>query len=234
MKLKRLVTSLSASFDGFVNSVENHEAVAEHAITDVRHAAARLRAQKDQLDSRITRQASQQQDLTARLERWQRRASECAIDDPEQALLCLRRRDAASEALARLTQQSEEQSHLSAELANNLVQVEARLTELQNRRTALSSREARATALAGGATPSPAINVDELFERWEVAVLQDEYRDGLAPLGQTTGDYQRGVDHDDLDKSLLAKEREAELKRELTALQNTTRSTQANRAGSEK
>ena len=216
MKIKRLFTSINASFDDFVTGVENHEAVAAGAIADVRKAAARLRAQKGQLDAQISRQRNQAKVLSAREDRWQKRAADCANDDPEQGLLCLRQRDAAATALEQLNAQISEQTQLAAELASSLTQVESRLGELQNRRTALTSRGARANVMAKVATPTLSTDVDELFERWEVAILQEEYRDtsaGMAPVD--FGDAQA----DELDRTMQSAERDAELKAELALLQ---------------
>jgi|GEM_PF-3276281 len=224
MKIKRLFTSINASFDDFVTGVENHEAVAAGAIADVRRAAARLRAQKGQLDARISRQQTQAKELVARQDRWQKRAAECAADDPDQGLVCLRQRDAAATALEQLKVQTNEQTQLAAELASSLTQVENRLSELQNRRTALTSRGARANVMAKVATPTLNTDVDELFERWEVAVLQEEYRDTSA--GMTPADF--GTAHaDELDRTMQSTERDAELAAELAQLQKVQSSNDA-------
>ena len=227
MKIKRLFTSINASFDDFVTGVENHEAVAAGVIADVRKAAARLRAQKSQLDAQIGRQRSQAKVLAARQDRWQKRAADCAQDDPEQGLVCLRHRDAAASALEQLSTQIDEQTQLAAELASSLTQVESRLGELQNRRTALTSRGARANVMAKVSTPNLNTDVDELFERWEVAVLQEEYRDtsaglALADLGTAQAD--------ELDRTLQSAERDAELQAELALLQQEQKAQNTNEA----
>lgn len=46
MKVKRLMASVSAGFEDFVTRVENHEAVADCAIDELRKAAARVRDRK--------------------------------------------------------------------------------------------------------------------------------------------------------------------------------------------
>ena len=130
--------------------------------------------------------------------------------------MCLRQRDVAATGLEQLRAQINEQTQLAAELASSLTQVESRLDELQNRRTALSSRGARANVMAKVATPNLSTDVDELFERWEVAVLQEEYRDssaGMAPVD--FGNAQA----DELDRTMQSAERDAELKTELALLQ---------------
>ena len=55
MRLKRLVATVSAGFEDFVAKVENHEAVADCIIDEVRQAAARVRVQHARARSRILR-----------------------------------------------------------------------------------------------------------------------------------------------------------------------------------
>jgi len=234
MKFRRLVTSINASFDDFVTGVENHEAVAAGAIADVRTAAARLRAQKGQLDARIIRQQNELKMLSARRDRWQKRAAKFASEDPNQGLLCLRERDTADTALKQLKAQMAEQAQLAADITKSLSQVESRLGELQNRKTALASRGARANAMAKVATPALSTDVDELFERWEVAVLQDEYRDTGAGLSPADFDSTRPAQTNELDRSMQIEERDDELRAELEVLQKMQKDQNATDAETKK
>lgn len=220
MRLKRLVTTLNASFESFVNGVENHDALAQGVIADVRKAAARLRSQKGALEAQTSRLRTSRQELTERRDRWHTRAQSLAQSDPEQALLCLRRRDAAATQLVGLTTQIDEQSALGNELSNSLLQVEQRLAELQNRRTALSSREAKAAVLAQVATPNLSADIDDLFSRWEVSVLEDEYRDpGQPAIGGGTL-HGSGV-VDELDDAMRSQEADELLRDELAQMRNS-------------
>lgn len=220
MKLKRLVTSLNASFEGFVSGVENHDAVAQSAINDVRKVAAKLRVQQGQLAGRARRLVEAEQALTRKRDRWQTRAQDFAEHDPEQALQCLRNRDSVDQQLAQTNEQLTQQRSLCEQLAGNLAQVEQRLSDLQHKRIALSSREARTSVLAKTAGLETQSNIDEMFERWEVAVLQGEYREGDVLDGScdakvdemTTGSV------DQLDNLLQREERDRQLRAELERL----------------
>lgn len=211
MTFKRLVTSLNASFEDFVTGVENHDAVAQSAITDVRKAAARLRAQQGQLAGQAERQARTEQELAGKRDRWQQRAQDLAERDPEQAMQCLRNRDAVEQELAHAAEQLMRQRSLRDQLALNLAEVERRLGDLQQRRIALSSREARTSVLAKTGGGDDLCNIDELFERWEVSVLQGEYREGAV------GECAAGT-ADQLDSTLQREERDRELRAELERL----------------
>lgn len=220
MKLKRLVTSLNASFEDFVSGVENHDAVAQSAITDVRKAAARLRVQQGQLAGQARRLVESEQALTHKRDRWQSRAQEFAEQDPEQALQCLRNRNSVECELTRTSEQLAQQRSLCEQLAGNLAQVEQRLSDLQHKRIALSSREARTSVLAKTGGLETQSNIDELFERWEVAVLQGEYREGAAMDGCSDGKVAEMAtgSADQLDNLLQREERDRELHAELERL----------------
>ena len=218
MPFKRLVTSLNASFEDFVTGVENHDAVAKSAITDVRKAAARLRAQQGQLAAHTARLSATEKALSDKRNRWQDRAAEFAESDPDQAMQCLRNRDAVARELESTQEQLTKQRSLCDQLACNLAQVERRLAELQQRRIALSSREARTNVLAKTSGTDAGVDVEELFERWEVSVLQGEYREGTVnELGCIT-DGAPPSSADQLDNALLAEERDAQLREELKRL----------------
>lgn len=220
MKFKRLVTSLNASFEGFVSGVENHDAVAQSAITDVRKAVARLRVQQGQLAGQARRLIETEQALTRKRDRWQTRAQDFAERDPEQALQCLRNRDSVEQQLARTTEQLAQQRSLCEQLACNLAQVEQRLSDLQHKRIALSSREARTSVLAKTGGLETEGNIDELFERWEVAVLQGEYREGgvMDGCSDAKADEMTAGSADQLDNRLQREERDRQLRAELERL----------------
>lgn len=219
MAFKRLVTSLNASFEDFVTGVENHDAVAKSAITDVRKAAAKLRVQQAQLAAHTARLLANQQQLTDKHNRWQTRAAEFATSDADQALQCLRNRDAVALELANTEQQLDRQRGLTDQLACNLAQIERRLAELQQRRIDLSSREARTSVLSRTGGADGVTDVDELFERWEVSVLQNEYREGTVTDAGCGTDPLATGSADQLDNRLLAEERDAQLREELERLQ---------------
>jgi phage shock protein A len=91
MRLKRLVATVSAGFEDFVAKVENHEAVADCIIDEVRQAAARVRVQHARARSRILRLEREGDELIAERSRWNGRAVSLAASDETRALECVRR-----------------------------------------------------------------------------------------------------------------------------------------------
>ncbi len=206
MRFKRLIASVTAGFDDFVARVENHEAVADCLIDDVRQATARVRVQHAQAVRRIERLERQRRQLDADHERWNQRALTHADHDEAKALECIRRARQAEADGGSVDEQLTEHRRLAADLKSRLEELERRLDELKQKRTALSSRAGRARAL-GSVRAAGCESVDAVFDRWETAVVADEYRDeALADAP------------DPLERELRDEEEAAELKAALDAL----------------
>ena len=206
MKLKRLVASVSAGFEDFVAQVENHEAVADCMIEDVRHAAARVRVQTARVQSQITRLQRERADLDTERERWNARAVALAVTDEAKALECVRRSRQADTRLMAVEAQLSEHLRLADDLTSRLRELEERLNELQLRKTALSSRSARARSFKSTSAAGCEV-VEGAFDRWEAAVLADEYRGEVVLTGP-----------DSLEREFREQEETVELKARLEAL----------------
>jgi phage shock protein A len=204
MKVRRLVATLTAGFDNFVNKVENHEAVAESLMADVRSAAARLRIQLARVREQRDRMQAQRRQTQNQCASWQQRALQLRASDPDKALECMRRLARAEQRLGALDSQIAEQDRLAEQLGRSLQEVEARLEALRLRRTALSSRTARAQAVASSSDPGLRVQVDEVFERWEQSVLEQEYSEP-GPLGEDLDSFEQSFSNAEADAELRAR-----------------------------
>ncbi len=212
MRVKRLVASVGASFEQFVNKVENHEAVAEAVIRDVRASAAKLKVQMGGVDAQAERLRERRDALAEDVGRWRERAKRFAIEDEERALECLRRMERAKAQQARVVDQLAQYEALCEKLKGRLAAVEAQLSDLQLKRTALSSRSARTQVMGAADQPSIA-DVDAVFDRWEMAVVENEYLDEVV-----------GGESDTLERELDATEEREQLKIALEELKKEGRS----------
>ena len=199
MKVKRLVASLGASFEEFVNKVENHEAVAESAIRDVRAAAAKVKVQINGVNVQVERLRKRRDTLAEDIGRWRERARRFAGKDKDRALECLRRMERAKAEEARVGDQLSRHEALGDRLKERLTTIEARLSDLQLKKTDLAGRSA-CTQVRETADQETTTDVDSVFERWEIAVVKDEYLDEII-----TGD------HDRLERELDSEEEQKRL-----------------------
>ena len=211
MGFKRLVASVSASFEQFVNKVENHEAVAESVIRDVRAAAAKLKVQMGRVKTQAEGLRERRDRLAGEAGRWRERARRFAMEDEARALECLRRMKRAEAEQAQAADQLGQYEALCEKLEDRLAAVEARLSDLQLKRTALSSRSARAQVI-GTSDQDPMSDVNAVFDRWETAVIEDEYLDQVV-----------GGESDGLERELDAAEEREQLKAALEELKKEGR-----------
>lgn len=189
MRVKRLIASFGASFDNFVSKVENHEAVADSVIADVRAAAAKLRVQRGRIQHQLQRLETEQKKLLAEQRRWQDRALKLGDTDEQRSLECVRHFKITKSRLQQVDHQIAEYQAMDQRLKGNLEDVERRLEQLQLKKTALSSRSARASVLAGTQGDETLADMEQVFDRWETAVLEDEYREGVC--AEPTGSFER-------------------------------------------
>lgn len=230
MKVKRLMASVSAGFEDFVSRVENHEAVADSAIDDLRKAAARVRVQQARTETQLKHLEDRIGGLQAEAGRWRERAlrvvetegqgpgaqTGAATSDEAKAIECVRRARRAELESDALLGQRDRYRELVDDLQGRLRDLERRLDEAQLKRTALASRSARAQTLGKVERCGTQESLEAVFDRWETVVTADEYRDGVE-----LPDGAEAVDS--LDREFADAEAMAELRADLAALRARAR-----------
>ena len=224
MKLKLLATSLNATFENFVTSIENHEAVAASMIKDISRAAARLRVQDNRVQAQINDLQRAQKTLQTQADCWQTRAQTRSVVNPEQALQCLQQRDATRTRLERVSAELAESLEVKHQLEHSLQQIEARLGELRNRRRALASKEACNLAQARTSEDDSQTDIDALFDRWEEAVVSQQYNNQpqatyLKSNFGNSGDCTSELGTNQFAREIHKQEQDERLLNELEALQ---------------
>ena len=204
MRVKRILTSVIATFDDFVTRVENHEAIADSVIEDVRKGAARIRVEIRRAGLRSAELERETQDLRRDVERWRARAvalgESGAAADRERALECVRRLESAESRKRDLEVDSERHAASTDALRRQLARVEQHLTELERRRAELVSM----SAVAGSAKVADAHCLDnatrsgDVFDRWEVSIA------AAVPGAQPVDDdaFARAFDREEEDTAL--------------------------------
>ncbi len=216
MKVKQWVASVTASFDEFVSKIENHEAVAESVIADVRKAAARLRSQRSRLQSELARTRTNAERARQAATTWEKRALSLPQEEETRALECVARAEQESARAAAAEQQIIQSEAVIADIDRALSDVEAQLTELKLRKSTLSSRNTRADVLAAGQGFVQREDVDSVFERWEQTVIEKEYAEDATPVSSV----------DEFEQPFATAERASALKQRLAALRKDEEASQ--------
>lgn len=213
MKIKRLAASVSACFEDFVTKVENHDAVAKIAIEDVQKAAAKIRSEKNKVDQRVKRLNEEKNHYEISIQRWKERAKSSVTQNEAKALECLKQIKVLETQLQHTALQHQEMQQLAHSLANNLIDVEKKLDELSSKRALLATRETRAKVNKAANQELGSLNVNEVFDRWELQIMENEYAQG----SDAFNDNHRSADVE-LEKEFTSEEEAQVLHDELQAL----------------
>ena len=215
-RFKQWSTVLFSRVDSMVSRMENHEALVDSAILEVRQSLGRAKVQlgRVQLDRRAieARQAEARQAAQS----WTERATAVAGQDEQRAMECLRRKHASKREADGLTARLAQQCQVEARLVSDIRAVEERLTGLLQQRNLLRTRESAAAARGAMDTATSPFGEDvgEVMERWEMQVTAAELGTGI---GTGIGSGQ-GVEVDSFADDFIASEEQQALREELRQL----------------
>ncbi|MGB0721585.1 MAG: PspA/IM30 family protein [Gammaproteobacteria bacterium] len=189
--IKRLSVSLRAGLDRAVGEIEDHDAVVEAALDELRDAIARVRVEKAQVERRLVHIDQRIDQAAEQSDRWRERARREA--DEDRALECLRRHKSERQ---RTDQLKDQRQHISVSLQRvntTLAELERRLTESQSQHDTLQLRHTRGNAVATltRLDGDLGIDLDKALRRWEVEVTRTELRHDIgehSPVRVASGD----------------------------------------------
>jgi phage shock protein A len=214
MQSIRLWTAaLVSRVDGMVSRIENHEALAQSAIREVRQAAARASVQLRRVRRDGERQRQRLDELREAQATWRDRARRKAEEDETTALECLRRSQQAARRAAALQARLRDHERIERQLARDVTAVEERLVRLDEQRHVLVTRQSRAEAMSALRDTSAPLHtdLDDLFDRWEVRIAESELAGGCS----------EAEDIDPLEGELDREEEQEALRAELEALRRS-------------
>ncbi len=178
---KRISTTMVARLDRLVGAFENHDAVVEATLAEMRQSLAKARVYQ----ARVRRDGEKlgEQLAAARDEEraWAERAR-AATDDESLALECLRRRRVCRERIGQLEKALTSHTSTEEKLAGDIRRAEQQLARLSEQRNLMRSRESTAEALNVASRAEASPDIDAAFERWAIRVTEAEMiADGVVP-----------------------------------------------------
>jgi phage shock protein A len=207
---RRISATLVSRIDQVVGEIENHDAVIQVALDDMRKKIAEARVRLNQVQRDSVRLGEQMTEQRHNAERWRQRAVESADADESKALECVRRARRCDMQAGRLKEAMGQYEQTAKRLAQDLSTSEQRLQSLRQKQTLMRARQSTGTALnATTETGSDALRqLDESFDRWEIK------------LGQLEMSVEPQEMVDPLENDFITREQEAEIRDELAALLN--------------
>ncbi|WP_353409094.1 PspA/IM30 family protein [Arenicella sp. 4NH20-0111] len=172
--IKRLTTSVTATLEGAVGQLENHDAIIDASIKQTRQAVAKTQARLATLRQQQNAYESQLQLSIEQIKVWENRAKSLATENESKALQCLTRRNQNEAESNRLKQSIEQQDGLISSVSTNLSTLKTKLDEMTQRHNLMRSRQAVADVSKVTSKSNISEQLDETFERWESVVLETE------------------------------------------------------------
>lgn len=205
---KRLSTTLFSRIDEVVSEIENHDAVVQVTLADMRKkvAEAKVRLNRVHLEqNRLKKEVTEQEEKSRQ---WRNRAVECAKNDEAKALECVSRSRHCDQQVERLGQVLNQYQQTAVKLAGDIDLTEQRLAEIKQKLTLMRARQSTSSALnATNETNTEATQLlEDTFDRWEINISQAEMTIESQPF------------IDPIEHEFVVREQEQDLRNELEIL----------------
>lgn len=205
---KRLSATLVSSIDQVVGEIENHDAVIQASLNDMRKNVAEAKVRLGHVRREEERLKQQIQEQQQNEQRWRQRAVECAKRDEAKALECVRRSQHCQQHAKRLTQAQTQYEQTAEKLARDIETSEQHLAEIKQKLTLMRARKSTSSAISATSKPENDSTqlLDETFDRWEINISQAE-------MAIDTHDI-----IDPIEREFITQEQQDELRNELAEL----------------
>lgn len=170
MSVKRFFTSVSATIGSVVTKFENHEAVADSVIDDVKAAMAKVKTELVRISRRRDRLRMQQESVCKEVDLWKARAIKTR-DDEEKAIACVKLLQRFEHRQTDLSKEVLMIEKVECDLNDQLSKLDAKLFELQNRKSNLIAEQAKNGVHSVTTTILKQESFDAAFDRWEDSLV---------------------------------------------------------------
>ncbi|MGH1427325.1 MAG: PspA/IM30 family protein [Arenicella sp.] len=220
---RRISSTVLASVDKVITEVENHDAVVESMLKELKTASAECKVRLNRVMQDGKKMQEDLDKLTETEQLWTERASQLANDTDQEsqnkALACLERRQKCRVQQKLLNERLAQHAIIQTQLKEQLLTIDNRFAEINDKRHLLQSQQAVAEAnrVVSAATGAHSSDIDATLDRWEVSIAKmDVHASHSMQLG--------GAPHENIDE--LAQEFEtneanAALLAELKELQSS-------------
>ena len=205
---KRLSATLVSSIDQVVGEIENHDAVVQATLGDMRKRIAEAKVRLGQVHREKERSETEIQKQQENVHRWKHRAVESAKDDETKALECVSRGRHCQVQVEKLKQSIQQYQQAAEKLASDIYSSEQRLAEVKQKLTLMRARQSTTSALhaTSDSNHNTTQVLDDTFDRWEINISQSEMAIDIDPIV------------DPIEHEFVIREHEDELRNELQDL----------------
>lgn len=177
---KRISIALNAQISSMIDQIEDHEALANAALADIRDSLLRTKFQVKRIQNEQRAFEQRLEELGREEQDWKKRAlaSRDQEQDKERALECVRRLAKAQEEAKTVASQLTEHRKIEAQLSEDVRKIEMKFEELKRKKNTLAARESRSEALKKVAHYQACGEDMSVLDRWENKILKSEVESG--------------------------------------------------------
>lgn len=175
---KRISSTVLASVDKVISDVENHDAVIESMLQELKAARAQCKVRLSRVASDGQKMQEDFEHLQQQEQQWTERATQLSKENSEEsqqkALACLERRKKVRDQLSQLNKRLADHKKMKQQLQDQLKTIDARFSEINNKRHLLQSQQsvAEANRVVAAVTSSGTTDIDATLDRWEVSIAK--------------------------------------------------------------
>jgi len=160
--------------NGLIDQIENHEAVAQSVLDDIRESIAKVRFQVKRIEHETRGLEKKLGETLEEEAKWKDRALKLEATDRARAIDCVQRLKQTRIKIDETRRQIQEHQTLGRQLTDQLRQIEAKYEEFRRKQSLLAGRESRGEALQQMAGIEPGACANNVFDRWERKVMRNE------------------------------------------------------------
>ncbi len=175
--LKRIFVSIKSQIDHVADEFENHEALAEAAIEDLKALASKTRLHLHRVSKMSEHYQTQLQGTQEQARLWSERALKVKNEDEQKALQCVKRLRQTQKLITVLEQQQHDSVAQEEKIRRDLNNIQEQLQILKNKKEILAARQNSSgvkDALSDN-QGNTLQGVQNIFERWEGSVVSAEF-----------------------------------------------------------
>jgi len=173
-KLKRLSTTISASFDSIINEFENQESIIKAAIIEIKNSKAILDVQQRKSENENIRAIKRMEKIKVEIPTWELRVKESYSQSPEMANDCSKRIILLEKELSQLENKIEKNNKIIATTSTDKEVVIKKLNDVEIKLSELKVKETKQNALMVTNQSTCTNNLNDVIDRWEEKLTKNE------------------------------------------------------------
>ncbi len=174
--LKKMFFSIKGQFDQMTYDFENHEALADAAIKELKQVAGKTLLHLHRINKLNSQYQTHLQELDEQAKLWSERAIKSKAQDEQKALQCVKQLQQVKKKMTLIDQQHQESVAQEKKIRADYNAIQDQIQILNNKKEMLAARQNR-NNLQGMLIDNPGHalqDVQSIFDRWEGTVVMSE------------------------------------------------------------